>query len=345
MDAAIQAAAPDLDRHEPADDAPLETRLHHALGYAVLAPSNHNTQPWRFVIDGDSVQICADRERSLPVVDPFGRELVMSCGAALFNLRVALHRFGLGYAIELFPSQADPDVIAHLRIVGHAPHDGSLAALFPAIARRVTTRAPFASEPVEMSLLHRLIDAGTAEGVDVVCIDDRRIRERIAGLVADADRVQFADPRFRSELASWTHARRNADGMPAYSVGVAALLDFAVPVVRAVVRTFDIGGGVAAAHRYLADGSPLFVGIATGRDDREAWLASGQALERMLLVAADAGLTASYLNQPIEVDTLRERLGALLGVAPGSHAQLLLRVGRGPAVDATPRRPLADVVW
>jgi len=75
----------------------------------VLAPSNHNAQPWRFVVDGTSVLLCADRTRALAVVDPFDRRLIIACGAALFNLRVAIQHFGLRYTITLFPDRFDPD--------------------------------------------------------------------------------------------------------------------------------------------------------------------------------------------------------------------------------------------
>jgi hypothetical protein len=321
---------------------PLEQQLRFALHYAVLAPSNHNTQPWRFIVDGEAVQICADRMRALPVVDPFDRELLMSCGAALFNLRVALCRLGLAYAITLFPSEADPDIVALVRVSRDRPRDPHLDDLFDALTTRVTTRAPFVDEAVPAALQRKLSDACDAEGALACCVEQETAREALAQLIADADHAQFAEPRFRRELASWIHPRRRDDGMPAYSTAVGALLDFAAPVVSLAVRVFDAGAGQPATHQHLVRGSPLMVGIATMRDDREAWLAAGQALERMLLVAASAGLTASYLNQPIEVDALRERLRTLLRT--DAFPQLLLRVGRGPHVGHAPRRPLADVV-
>ncbi len=330
----------DEQRFDPA--ASLDEKLRVALQCAVLAPSSHNTQPWRFIVDGDAVIVCADRTRALPVVDPFDRELIISCGAALFNLRVALSRFDLACAITVFPSNADPDVVAHLRIVANGHRDASLAALFPAIGTRVTTREAFTNRPIADTTRRALIDAGVAEGALIAWVDFSAQRERIAALIADADRQQFADPRFRRELASWLHPRRRHDGMPAYAASLPVLLDFATPLLAQAIRTFDLGGGMAAAHHRLVEGSPLFVGIATERDDREAWLAAGAALERLLLTAAGAGLSASYLNQPIEVETLRERLRPLFGI--DAEPQLLLRVGRGPAVPHSPRRPLADVV-
>ncbi|WP_250479079.1 MULTISPECIES: nitroreductase family protein [unclassified Caballeronia] len=321
-----------------ADDA---ARLRFALHYAALAPSNHNAQPWRFIVDGTSVSLCADRTRALPVVDPYDRELIIGCGAALFNLRVALQHLGLGYAITLLPDHLDPDVLAQVRVFQGA-RDASLASLFDAMTERVTTREAFDIEPVPMDVQDELVQAATAEGVDAESIAWAATRESIAELVAQADREQFRDPRFRRELASWIHGSRRKDGMPAYSAGVSALLDFASPIASSVVRTFDLGSGAAAAHRRLVEHSPMLLCIGTGEDNPSAWLAAGQALERMLLTAVRRGLCASYLNQPIEIEALRDALRRETGMA--TLPQLLLRIGRGPKCLHTPRRAMSEMM-
>jgi len=342
MKSASQPSAWEVDERQFDSSAPLDQQLRFALRFAVLAPSNHNAQPWRFIVDGDVIQVCADRTRALPVVDPFDRELLISCGAALFNLRVALSHFGLAYAITLFPSETDPDIVALMRVTHDGHLDQQISRLFSAMTARVTTRAPFVDERIATELQQQLIDACDAEGAIARCVESHAERQALAQRVAEADHIQFADPRFRRELASWIHPRRHDEGMPAYGMAVAGLLDFATPLVTSVVRVFDVGAGMPASRHHLVDGSPLFVGIATTRDDREAWLAAGQALERMLLVAALQGLTASYLNQPIEVSTLRDQVRTLLHV--DALPQLLLRVGRGPEVSHSPRRPLAAVL-
>nr|WP_245644029.1 nitroreductase family protein [Paraburkholderia oxyphila] len=318
--------------------------MHFALRHATLAPSSHNSQPWRFVLGEDSVMLCADRLRALPVVDPYDRELIISCGAALFNLRVALASLGIGYAITLFPSSVDPDLLAEVRLHRNRPTGGELAALVSTIQERVTTRHAFSPEPVDVTIERHLMEAARAEGVEVACVSATEPRNAIADLVAEADRQQFADPRFRRELAKWIHPRHTDDGMPAYAAGLGSLLDFATPLVASAIRTFDLGGGVAATHRELAVGSPLLLCLATGVDDAQAWLATGQALERVLLVATLHGLCASYLNQPIEMGGLRARLGPLAGLPNAYFPQLLLRIGHGTPDAATPRRPLAEVV-
>lgn len=155
-------------------------RLTLLLRYAVLAPSGHNTQPWLFSVRDDTVDLYADRTKALPVVDPDDRELTISCGAALFNLRHALRRFGYRDDVyELLPDPAETDLLARLRLVAGEPSLPEELALFEAIPRRRTTRARYSEREVpagielqleegvarEGSWLH-LIDAGDREPIE-----------------------------------------------------------------------------------------------------------------------------------------------------------------------------------
>jgi hypothetical protein len=180
------------------------------------------------------------------------------------------------------------------------------------------------------------------EGVDVAFAQTLAERESVAALIGQADRRQFDDPHFRRELASWIHPSRSTDGMPAASQGLRALTDAATPIIALAIRTFDLGNGVAAAHEELVRGSPLLVALSTSMDNNEGWLGAGLGLQRLLLVAAEAGYSASYLNQPIEVPDLRTELAKELSI--DGYPQLLLRVGRGQPVSHSPRRPMSDVL-
>jgi hypothetical protein len=313
-----------------------------AVRYAILAPSSHNTQPWRFIINGDELLVCADRNRSLANIDPFDRELIISCGAALFNLRVAFAYFGVPVEIITFPQSSDPDVVARVVFPASGPMLKDLAELFNAITKRATNRGPFRDEDVPAALVERLKLAAASEGSDVRFVQTCAQRESIAALIAKADRCQFDDPRFRRELASWIHPSRRNDGMPAASQGLRALADAATPIIAMAIRTFDLGNGVAAAHEELARGSPLLVAVSTPMDNNEGWLSAGFGLQRLLLVATGAGYATSYLNQPIEVPDLRTELARELSI--DGYPQLLLRVGRGQPVSHSPRRPISDVL-
>jgi hypothetical protein len=313
-----------------------------AMAYAILAPSSHNTQPWRFMIFDDELLVCADRSRSLAVIDPFDRELIISCGAALFNLRVVFSYFSVPIEITLFPQATDPDILARIVFPRSGSISPDLGQLFDAIKLRVTDRLSFAEEPPPVDLIERIRSAATAEGIDISLVQSEQDRELVAALVAEADRRQFSDPHFRRELASWIHPSRSDDGMPAYSQGVNPLVDASTSIVAMVIRTFDVGHGVAATHETLARGSPLLVVLSTSIDNSESWLTAGQALARVLLVVAASGFNASFLNQPVEDAELRTQLANIVGTA--RYPQLVLRIGRGPVVPHSPRRPLTDVL-
>lgn len=340
-------SAPDLSSWDVNEqDFPMQgsfaEQMRFALRYAILAPSSHNSQPWRFRIDDDSVLLIADRTRALSVVDPFDRELTISCGAALFNLRVALAYFGRHMEIHTQPFQADLDVLAQLRINVDAKPSTDLAQLLPEISRRATNRGVFAAEPLPLALRAKLVAAAQAEGVGLSFAEVAPHRQQVAQMIEQGDKVQFDDKRFRRELAEWIHGGRSKDGMPAYALWGQTLLDFAAPIERMVVRTFDVGEGMAAVHEELVEGSPMLACFATPTDDAQAWLATGQALQRVLLVCTKEGLDASFLNQPIEVEGLRARLRSAMSCE--AYPQILLRLGKGKRQAHSPRRPLDEVV-
>ena len=333
----------------PTDGSPAE-KLAHAVRYAVLAPSSHNSQPWIFHLEGNELELRADRTRALPVLDPEDRELVMSCGAALFTLRIALRAFGLLPAVHaLLPTSVHdplgvrtvPDVLARITVRDGPPPTADEEELFQAIPRRHTNRARFAAGRVGEKLVDALAHEAEEEGAWLAPVEGDDGRAALADLVAQADAEQAADPRFRRELAAWVHAgrTRSGDGMPAYALGIHGPRALLAPLV---VRTFDWGDGQAARDRQLAEGSPLLAILGTPRDDPAAWLEAGQALARVLLRACAADLSGSFLNQPVELPHLRNRVAEIADRR--GYPQLVLRLGIGPETQPTPRRPL-DEVW
>jgi hypothetical protein len=317
-------------------------QLRFMLTYAVLAPSGHNTQPWLFRVSDDSVEIYADRTRALPVVDPDDRELVMSCGTALFNLRLTLRHFGYADHVELLPDPDNPDLLARIRRSTGSPATDDEQPLFAAIPVRRTNRQPFAERAVPTAVLTDLQQAAATEGAWLQIVADNDTRNALADLIAEGDRIQGNDPQFRRELAAWIHPNRtrSRDGMPGYAHGMGDLISNVMPFV---IRTFDWGKGIAARDRQLATGSPVLAVLGTDTNTLADWLACGQALERLLLLAHTRDIWASYLNQPVEVVALRPRLQALLD-RPG-FPQVVLRMGYGPEVaQPTPRRPVDEVL-
>jgi hypothetical protein len=300
---------------------------------ACLAPSSHNTQPWLFRLNGSVVDMLADRTRALPVNDPDDRELTISCGCALFNLRVAAAAASLDAVIESLPDAKDADLLARVRISPSAGTqvDGDLNA---PMGKRRTYRERFAETAVDPKALRSLVESVKTEGATLTILETADQRLGAAALVAEGDAMQWANPSWRRELAAWMHPRRRGDGL--------TLPALAIPVAQLVVRTFDMGHGVAAKDRQLADESPVLAVLSTEADMPLDWLTAGQALQRLLLVGVQLGVQASYLNQPVQLAALRPKLQQLTGRS--GYAQLLLRIGiPNQTVPAAPRREVADV--
>ncbi len=319
-----------------------EDQFRRMLNHAVLAPSGHNTQPWLFRLVMDQLELIADRTRALPVVDPYDRELTISCGVVLDHLVIAGRHYGKEIEVEVTPDLKDADLLARCRIASDVTPAATDNALFKAIPYRRTTRTKFEKRELSGYNSDRCIEFAKQFGVELRLITDSTMRRRIAELVAEGDRIQFADPRFRRELASWVHSRRGSshDGMSGEGFGMPDALS---SIGALVIRTFDLGNGVAASDQEkILEGSPTLAVFSSPSDTLPHWLATGQALSKVLLTLTDAGATASYLNPPVELEQLRIRLRELAGCK--GTPQLLMRFGYGPSVAPTIRREVNEVL-
>lgn len=324
----------------PATEAP-DQQLHFLLNYAVLAPSEYNTQPWLFKVIERNVEIYADSSRCLPMVDPDNREMTISCGAAFLNLRIALRHFGYKDEVDRNCDDGTSDLLARVHLGERKKATQEEQKLFYAILRRRTNRHPFEDREVEPSLLSSLKEIAGQEGTWFHVVRGEEARHAVADLIATGDRVQWADWRFRRELASWTRPRgfESHDGLPGYAQSKG---NFAASISPFMVRTFDMGNGEAAKDRQLVEGSPVLAVLGTLTDTRRDWFAAGQTVERILLYARSEEVWASFVNQPIEIPALRAHLRAIVGSE--GFPQLVLRMGYGKEVPPTPRRSVSEVL-
>lgn len=278
------------------------------LEHAVRAPSVLNTQPWAFVVDarGDPpvVHLDADRSRQLRALDPDGRELVMSCGAALYTLSVAANHDGWDLDVTPFPSSEAPDRLATIAFrPGLRPQGDDR--LFRALATRRTNRQPFQDEPVAFGVFSQLAGAAAIEGAALHVLTDTARKRAVAELVQEGVRALGADPAVSADLDAWLRPPRDPrpDGIADAAQG---LWDR-----HAAFRTpADV---MAPRKAALVRESPAVLVLTTPADTPADWLRAGRALARVLVTGADRGLAASYANEPVEVATLRPRLAALVG--------------------------------
>jgi hypothetical protein len=276
----------------------------------------------------------------MPVHDPENRELVMSCGAALLNLRVAIRNFSLTAMTELCPDPDNPHLLARVELTGTAPSGRTDHKLFKAIPDRRTARVPFESRPVPRALLYRWQRAAAYEEATLHILETAEERRLLEELVADGDRELAANPGYRSEISRWLRSNTSLgrDGLPGYSVGLG---DLSSRVAARLV--FPFAGDLARRDTDLMRHAPAFIVLGTADDTPEAWMIAGQALGRVLLAAQSEGISASFFLQPIEIPRLRRKLRDSLPKEIG-FPQITFRLGYAPRVPPTPRRPLSDVV-
>jgi nitroreductase len=315
--------------------------LRRAAVRATLAPSVHNTQPWRFVIGKGVLEIHADWTRKLHVVDPTGRQLLISCGCALFNARVALAAAGYDGTTDRSPDPIEPGPIALVSLPNQPAERVSLGRLDAVIEQRQSNRRRFTDEPTPRDVLDALGAAAAAAAEDAQLIEIGRPEHRSAAarLSQEADQQESANPAYRAELRAWTTAD------PSRRDGVAAM---AVPHADGgsgddiPIRDFDTHGLGWLPTMTQSSMNQCLLLLGTLQDQPAAWLRAGEALERVLLEAALRGFVASLFTQVVEVPRIRQLLRAELDAAINPH--VLLRVGRAPKTPASRRRPLADVI-
>lgn len=315
--------------------------LHHAAVQAMRAPSIHNTQPWRFVVTRDALEVHADRRYQLTVLDPRARQLTISCGCAVLNARVAVTAAGYEPDVTRWPDPHRPDLVARIALGPPArPVRSTLADLEPALGERRTNRRAFADEPLPTAVVGHLAELARAEGATtlthVTKPQDHALVVRLSTL---AEQVEQADPACRAEIMAWTSDDpRRADGV------LTASIPYRGPGVGSEgwppIRRFDQRG---AGWLPSDTGSPAvgsLLVLASDGDERDAWLHTGEALERVWLELTRLGFWVSPLTQATELRSTRDELRDHLRL-PG-FPQLLLRAGRAPDVPATRRRPAAE---
>ena len=321
---------------------PYLTRVvHRAAVRAMLAPSVHNTQPWRFHLAPSGLEIFADRARRLRYLDPLGRQMFISCGAALFNARVSVSATGYTPVVQRMPDPDSPGLLA--RVLVGAPSDYlPLAVLDEYIPRRRTNRRAYAHEPVPASVLETLRSAATAEKADLVVIDEDEHRMLTATLAQRADHAENANAAYRTELASWsTDDPTRRDGVQAATVPYlpheARESGDAVPI-----RAFDTNAMGWLPSSSGSDTEQCLVLLTSAKDEPADWLRIGEALQRIWLELTRAGYWASPLTQVVEVGESNRALRNALGIS--GHPEVLLRIGKAPEVTSSNRRRLDEVL-
>ncbi|GAA1192364.1 Acg family FMN-binding oxidoreductase [Prauserella alba] len=309
-----------------------------AVRAGIRAPSQHNTQPWRFRVLADGVEVLRDTDRVLEHGDDDGRGADLACGAVLCNMRAALAAAGHACAVEVLPDGQRTELAGIVWFTGPRRPGPEELALGTAVARRVTNRRPFADRAVPTSLRRRLTGAAEADGARLVLLSPAEL-DTFAALLRRADHLLERDAAYRAELAAWTHDGERPDGVPASAGGPCP-----APGTLLAMRDFGAarrGADERPAAQRAFERDPCVAVLTTTGDTRRHRIGAGIALEHVLLAATSRGLSASFLPQPVEVESTRFELTTALGGR--GYPQTALRLGYGYPGATTPRRPVEDV--
>lgn len=329
-------------RPSPAPSQPDEAALRSALHLALRAPSLHNSQPWRWRLDGPSVQLYLDPNRRLPITDPYARELVISCGAALHHLEAALAARGWQVQVHRLPDPGEPTHLATITACGRT--DVAVeTGLADAIPRRRTDRRRFGSWPVPAELVGELIEIADQRGARLQEVTEPRPHRRLVRAIAEAAERQASDPATSAELAAWSGRDSDSpDGVPADHVPVPQHATGRPPM-----RPFAGSQQQESTSGGEPEAAALLV-LSTSTDRPRQWLLAGEVASAALLAATRDGLASSLLTQPLEVDDVRAFLREHVVSSGLWHPQLILRIGWLPAgtppLPPTPRHSLDDVL-
>lgn len=310
-----------------------------ALRLAVRAPSLHNSQPWRWVLTDDIVELFADPDRLVRGTDSAGREALISCGSVLHHFRVAMAASGWDTVVTRLPA---PENVLHLATVEFAPASpitDEHIRRADAILARHTDRLPFAAPPDAEALMHTLGAAAEHRGVrlDVLSED---LHELLAETAHLAETLRRYDAEYHAELDWWTAGFVADEGIPRTSLVTAAESDRVQ-----IGRNFPVVTGAERRPDIIDDRSAVLV-LSSLDDSRESVLRCGEALSAVLLDATVAGLASCTLTHITETSAGREVVATLVGGE--AFPQVLIRVGQAPLLAAapppTPRRAVEHVL-
>jgi hypothetical protein len=321
----------------------LAERAGYLIEMAARAPSVHNTQPWRFTVTGQAIDLYADASRQL-LEDPAGREMIISCGAALFGLRLAIRSLGYRPEVDLFPEPGQRPLLARVRAGRPVPMTSAERAMLRAVPHRHTHRGAFEPGPLPGGLLARLQDDVTAEGVTLAVIDGGPAYQRLTAILGawrrrrDLYPTSPAEIQSRAETQRWTREAGSEarDGVPAHAFPAAA----GAEAGRLPQRDFDLGRGWGFPPSGGPPG-PVTTVMLTPGEDEESWLRVGQALQRLLLRAASRWVFASMRTEPLQSTSVRAQIRSSLAL--DGSPQLLLELGVARTSRPTGRRPAGDL--
>ena len=310
-----------------------------AVQLACRAPSVHNSQPWHWVAEGAVLHLFVDRQRWVHSTDRSGREAIISCGAVLDHLRIAMVAAGWQAHIERFPNPNNRDHLASLEFSPLEFVTDAQRNRTEAILQRRTDRLPL-DRPTYWASFEPVLRSSVDESVAMLNVLSDDVRPQLVEASQLTEALRRDDASYHAELQWWTSPFALSEGVPPD-----ALASDSEQQRVDVARDFPSRSHVDRRVDVAADWSKVLV-LSTAEDTRTDVLRCGEALSTVLLECTMAGMATCTLTHLIELDDSRDIVRRLIGER--GEPQVLIRVGIAPPMEdlpaATPRRPLDDVL-
>jgi len=323
-------------------DQIMENQFKDMIYFATLAPSGHNTQPWKFSIKNSSILIYPDYSRRLPVVDPDDHALFISIGCALENLIIAANHMGYGAEVECFPADEEKDCIRVTIKKEKVEFDPDL---FNAIPNRQATRSRYDGRQIPAEDLEKLKQAGKQDKVSFLLFTDEKKIEPIIEFVKEANILQFRNKSFVNELIKWIRfskkdALESRDGLNSSSMGLPFIPTW---LGKFILNTFATPDGEAKKCEKLIRGSSGLALFIAESNDIQSWVNVGRSFERVVLKATTLNIKHAHMNMPCEEIEIRKKFQMHLGLK-NEHPLLLLRIGYSNPMPKSYRRPVEEIL-
>jgi nitroreductase len=294
------------------------------IDFATKAASSHNTQPWKFTVEGHYIKLYPDFTRSLPVADADRHELYISIGCALENLIIAATQFGYKATVGYDLNGNDEHILIHL----YEDETCTPSLLYDSILQRHVNRSVYTADEIPDEVLLMLFGITVEKNVEVSIITDQETIKTLADFTEEAALQQYSDPAFKQELLKWMRfndrqAIQTKDGLRSASVGSPSV---APGVGKFMFEHFVSPRKEAIRAKRLLEKSPMVVLFSCSSNTKENWVKVGQSFERFALAATAYGLAYAPMNMSCEVAGIRKRMKHFLHLRE-KEPLLLIRVG------------------
>jgi hypothetical protein len=320
---------------------PTEPELRDFVRFSTLAPNSRNTQPWKFRLEADAVEVLPDVSRRTPVVDPDDHHVYVSLGCAAENLAIAANASGRP-ADVCVTADRNGGTSIQVKLGRGASSDTELCQAIPA---RQSTKSEYDGEALPTGELRPLEQAASMPSVDVVFITERTRLDEALEFIQQGNGAQMDDANFVRELKDSIRynpaaALKSGDGLLSECSGNPSAPNWLGPIIFSLVFKKDAENRKLAKQLRSSGGLAVFV---SETEDPEGWIQVGRSFERFALQATVLGIRHAHVNMPIEVPAVRPAFADWLGI-PGRRPDLVIRFGKAAPMPMSIRRPLDSVI-